>query len=294
MDQKNKKISVLIITRNRRDFLDRCLMCLYETSTSEERHIYVWDNASEDDTPDYLATLKNWPDITIFRSEKNIGMEGRWKMIKMINSPYLLTLDDDAFITTKGWANLTKCFEADEKLGAICFSRATDERNNFGVTWEGVDYNSLSKPRFFSENMVNVFKGVPEPPDEKHRNLMKNLDGHWILPENKEINILFGGFCTLWRTDIVKRKKWQGKYGIMTDMAAEYRYVTEMYGLYVSITIEYVAYHACGCWWHMMCHGELSWADKVRESPIIYNRPGSEQQKWLDQCKEWSGWGSGI
>ncbi len=291
----NAPISILIVTRNRRDFLERCLMSICATSTDEEREIYIWDNASEDDTAEYLATLRNWQGIKVFGSRDNIGTRARQQMIKMIDSPLVLTIDDDAWIATPGWASAAiHCFNNDPKLGALMFGRTADERNNFGVTWDGRDYNTFSKPRFASENIVGAFKGTIEPPDEKHLKVMKKIGDHWILPENDTIDLVFGGWCTIWRTDIVKSHIWKGESGVMTDMASEWADLVNAYGYYKALTIEFLAYHACGAWWHMMCHGELSWEDKVREAPVIYLRDGSEQQKWLDQSKKWSGWGSGI
>jgi glycosyltransferase involved in cell wall biosynthesis len=291
----NQPISVLIVTRNRRDFLERCLMCLYATSTSNERKIYVWDNASEDDTHDYLATLKKWNDIVIIRSENNIGTRARQEMVKMINSPLVLTIDDDAWITTPGWATaITQCFDNDPQLGALMFGRTADERNNFGVTWDGKDYNTFERPRFKSENIVGVFNGTIEPPDERHRSVMKKIGDHWILPENDKIGLEFGGWCAIWRTEIIRDHNWEGASGVMTDMASEWVDLVRNNFYYKALTIEFLAYHACGAWWHLMCHGELSWQDKVRESPVIYGRESSEQQKWYEQAKEWSGWGSGI
>lgn len=292
---KNKPISILVVTRNRRDFLERCLMCLCATSTPEERKIYIWDNASEDDTPDYLATLKQWDDFVIMRSEINIGTKARQEMVKVIDTPLALTIDDDAWITTSGWASsMSKCFELDSKLGALMFGRTTDERNSFGVTWDGKDYNTFSRPRFKSENIVGAFKPTLEPPDKKHREVMKKIGDHWILPENNKIGLCFGGWCTFWRTEIVKEHFWKGDSGVMTDMASEWVDLVRNSSYYKALTIEFLAYHACGAWWHLMCHGELSWQDKVRESPVIYGRESSEQQKWYEQAKEWSGWGSGI
>lgn len=275
----NNKIAILIVTRNRRDFLERCLMCICATSTPQERQIYVWDNASEDDTADYLATLKQWPEFTIMRSETNIGTQARQEMVIMIDSiysPLVLSIDDDAWITTTDWASaISQCFNNDPKLGALMFGRTADERNNFGVTWDGKDYNTLSKPRFKSENIVGAFKGTILPPDEKHMEVMKKIGDHWILPENDKIGLVFGGWCTVWRTDIVKQHIWKGDSGVMTDMASEWTELVKTYGYYKSLTIEFLAYHGCGCWWHLMDHGELSWQDKVRESPVIYGRESS-------------------
>ena len=63
-------ITVLLVTRNRREFVDRCLSCLCRTSQLDNILIYVWDNASEDDTSDYLATYKEHPFIIPIRSNK--------------------------------------------------------------------------------------------------------------------------------------------------------------------------------------------------------------------------------
>lgn len=289
------EISVLIVTRNRRNFLDRCLMCIYSTSSLKERKIYVWDNASEDDTSAYLSTLKHWHDIVVMRSNVNIGTRARQEMLNTIDSPYILTMDDDAWILTPEWASaMIECFKGDPKLGALMFGRTTDERNSFGVTCQGVEYKNLSRPRFKSENLIGAFKSTIEPPDEKHRKLMKKIGNHWILPENNEISIGFGGWCTIWRSAIVKKNQWKGKDGTMTDMATEWHELIKKQDYYSALTIEFLAYHGCGPWWHLFDYGELSWEDKVRESPIIYTRDSKEQQKWYDDCKKWSGWNSGI
>jgi len=292
---KEPEISVLVVTRNRRNFLDRCLMCLYSTSLSQERKIYVWDNASEDDTSAYLATLKHWDDIVIMRSKVNIGTRARQKMLTMIDNPYILTIDDDAWITTPGWAPaMIECFKGDPKIGALMFGRTADERNSFGVTWEGIEYKNLSRPRFKSENLIGAFKPTCEPPNEIHRKMMKKIGNHWILPENDKIPISFGGWCAIWRSDIVKKHRWKGLSGLMSDMASEWAELVKEQGYYKAVSIEFLAYHGCGPWWHLVDNGELSWKDKVRESPIIYNRSSEEQQKWYDQAKEWLGWDSGI
>lgn len=124
---------------------------------------------------------------------------------------------------------------------------------------------------------------------------MKKIGDHWILPENDKIGLEFGGWCAIWRTEIVKGHIWKGDSGVMTDMASEWvDAITNNPNYYKALTIEFLAYHGCGAWWHLQDHAELSWQDKVREAPAIYKRDGSEQQKWFDQAKLWSGWGSGI
>ncbi|MDO8630128.1 MAG: hypothetical protein Q7R41_06505, partial [Phycisphaerales bacterium] len=63
------KITITIVTMNRREILEKTLYYLYETSDDSERDIFIWDNASTDDTPDFLGTMVGWPGVRVFRSK---------------------------------------------------------------------------------------------------------------------------------------------------------------------------------------------------------------------------------
>ena len=74
-------LTILIATLDRRDILEKTLWHIYETSTDEERDLWIWDNASQDDTADFLGTMVGWPGVRVFRSKVGLGagVKGRIK-----------------------------------------------------------------------------------------------------------------------------------------------------------------------------------------------------------------------
>jgi glycosyltransferase involved in cell wall biosynthesis len=291
------KITALCVTRNRRSFIERCIMCLYKTTMPENLLIYIWDNASEDDTPEYLATLKNCSTILPMQSRQNIGTRARQEMLKLVKTPYILTIDDDAWISTSKWdVMLIKAMELDPTLGAATLGQYIDERSRFGITWEKQDYayDEFREPRFQYENLIDSIPiSGPFDPETDLYKVTKNFNGVRIVPENNLFPITFGGFCTLWRIEPLKGYEWKGHAGIMSDMAGEWEPWIKNKGYYIGIVIDVVVYHAVGPWWHLPQH-ETSWKEKCRYSPTIYKRSGEEQWKWYEQARVWSGWGSGI
>ena len=288
------KISALVVTKDRRSFIERCLYCLCKTTEPGEIIIYIWDNASEDDTADYLATLKQWPYIFPMRSKTNIGTEARQRMLPLVHTPYIVTLDDDIWINTPGWAKgFIDIFEGDPKLGAINFGGWIDERCRMGISWQGVDYNKFDKPMFRFDTLIDPTLGNLNPPDEKHERNMKRINGHWILPGNTEIPFTFTGAHALWRTELIRDYVWKSHAGLMSDMAGEWKDWIIAKGYYVAVSIEFICYHATGPWWHIP-DGEKAWRTKSQQSPVIYNRSEKLQWSWYEQAKAWSGWGSGI
>lgn len=63
------KVFVIVVTYNGRKWYDRCFLSLRESQYPVTT--IVIDNASSDDTVDYLTT--NYPELIIFASSKNVG-----------------------------------------------------------------------------------------------------------------------------------------------------------------------------------------------------------------------------
>ena len=283
------QLSVLLLTRNRREFVERCIYSLYATTEREQVMIYIWDNASEDDTADYLATLKKWPYFIPMHSKINIGTEARNKLLKIVTTPYVMSIDDDIWLVTKGWLPaMIECFENYPTLAGLNLGGPRDERNQMGVSWGGVDYNSFSEPRFQYENIVEENIPVIDP---------QGLDSSWIRCGNQAILLspphTFSGSCAIWKTDLLRGYSWKSHAGIMSDMNGEWGDYVRAQGCALGIIWGYRLYHAVGPWWHLG-HAEKAWRDKCQQAPVIYNRSYVEQWRWFDQAKAWSGWGSGI
>lgn len=87
------RISVAIMTCNRRDELLRTLRRM--TALPEEYPIIVVDNGSSDGTASAVA--ENYPQVTLLRSERNLGAVARNVAVRGVSTPYVAFCDDDTW-----------------------------------------------------------------------------------------------------------------------------------------------------------------------------------------------------
>lgn len=87
------RISVVVITHNRRDELDRTLRRLAELP--EDPAVVVVDNASSDGTVDMVRAHHR--DVALLPSTRNLGAVGRNLGVQLVSTPYVAFCDDDTW-----------------------------------------------------------------------------------------------------------------------------------------------------------------------------------------------------
>jgi N-acetylglucosaminyl-diphospho-decaprenol L-rhamnosyltransferase len=87
------RVSVVVITHNRRDELDRTLRLLGELP--EPPPIVVVDNASTDGTATMVRSRH--PDVTLLTPGRNLGAVGRNLGVQLVDTPYVAFCDDDTW-----------------------------------------------------------------------------------------------------------------------------------------------------------------------------------------------------
>lgn len=275
------KITIMIPTSGRRDFLERCLSCIYETSEDDEREIIIWDNASEDDTPDFLGSLIRYSGIRAIRSEENLGSKAFVSILKLVKTKYAMTMDDDAWIVTKGWAkDILEKMEQDPDLCAVGLNQVSDDRQVFGISAFGSGgefrHDKMPHPRFRTEALVGKFI----PIREEEGFLLSPSLGQWApLSQNS----------TIWRTEFIRTRPQVQTKGNMQDWGNIWH--PEHADKHWGSMLKHAVYHACGPWWHMGRY-EKYWDKKsdVDRTPLTKQ----DQLNWLNHAKEWSGWGQPI
>ncbi|MEV6904982.1 glycosyltransferase [Amycolatopsis sp. NPDC051372] len=85
------RISVVIITRNRREQLRRTLA--HMTSLPDEAPIVVADNASTDGSASMVA--REFPGVRLLRLDENLGAVARNIAVAEVTTPYVAFCDDD-------------------------------------------------------------------------------------------------------------------------------------------------------------------------------------------------------
>lgn len=119
IDESNQLplISIIILCYNKSEMTKRCLNALFENTDYPNYEVIVLDNASVDDTPDYLLSYDN--KINFIRAEKNLGFVGGNNFASdFANGDYLVFLNNDTE-PQKGWLkNLYSTFEYFNNAGA--------------------------------------------------------------------------------------------------------------------------------------------------------------------------------
>lgn len=108
--------AVAILNWNGKALLERFLPSV--TAHSQEAAVYVIDNASADDSLDFIR--QQYPQVKIIALQQNGGYAGGYNQgLKQISEDLVVLLNSDVEVTENWLKPLIACFEADEALGAL-------------------------------------------------------------------------------------------------------------------------------------------------------------------------------
>ncbi|MBR5900990.1 glycosyltransferase family 2 protein [bacterium] len=110
-------VTVAIITRNREKLLEECLASILKGTRLPEE-IRVYDNASEDGTPEMLK--EKFPRVKVFRNEENFGLSYcHNQALSDFATDAILLLDDDNEVAPDMLEKLMARLFSDESLGIV-------------------------------------------------------------------------------------------------------------------------------------------------------------------------------
>ena len=96
------KIAVVVLTHNRRHLLEQCITHVLGRTSEHTGEILVWDNGSDDDTAEFLATVTD-PRFRVVRHEENIGLNAYDPAIRLTRAPMIVALDEDVVDAPPRW-----------------------------------------------------------------------------------------------------------------------------------------------------------------------------------------------
>ncbi|MCV7093675.1 glycosyltransferase family 2 protein [Mycobacterium kubicae] len=111
-------MSVVVITHNRRDELDRTLHRL--SDLPEQPRVIVVDNASTDGTADMVRA--GHPEVTLLTPGKNLGAVGRNLGVDVADTPYVAFCDDDTWYEPGALRLAADLLDAHPTLGVVTAS----------------------------------------------------------------------------------------------------------------------------------------------------------------------------
>ncbi len=112
-----KRLSIVILNWNGRRFLERFLPSLTQ-SLPDYAEVVIADNASTDDSIDFLAT--HYPGIRVLRNERNEGFSRGYNLaMEQVNSEYFCLLNSDIEVTDHWIEPIIEMMDANETIAVV-------------------------------------------------------------------------------------------------------------------------------------------------------------------------------
>ena len=113
----SKKVAVVILNFNTREFLEKFLPSVCKTSYPNTE-IIIADNASSDDSVQFVKD--NYPLVKIILLEKNYGFTGGYnRALKQVNADYYVLLNSDVEVDPNWIEPMVNLMESNPSIAAI-------------------------------------------------------------------------------------------------------------------------------------------------------------------------------
>lgn len=309
MNERSPKITISIVTLDRRDVLEMCLWHLYETSDDSERDIWIWDNGSSDDTSAFLGTLVGWPGVRVFRSPTNVGGgPPRRSMIPFIRTPYLFTLDDDCWIITRGWVSAAvSALEFEPSIGQLVMPQGyVHPTSNYGIVHTQLEKPFFRVPYILPRSRIETYPegGKSEPwflgaETEADYEVKRVGEGRVAFPPSGGSQFRFAcpGGCSIWRTDDVRsvlNLEANPEAHPTEDLRTAWGFKFQERGLCEAVLLDYGLCHMSPAPLWYIGRNETYWEHRADIAESIYGRSADTQRSWLKAAREASGWGRSL
>jgi GT2 family glycosyltransferase len=169
-------IAVVVLTHNRVHLLQKCVENVLLRTSPATTEIVIWDNASPDETADYLRSLGD-PRIRAVVNRENIGQNAYAPAFALTSAPYLIELDDDVVDAPAEWDKMLR--DAFERLPHIGFLAADLEDD---------PYDEASRTRH------HIRPHEYTPVEENGVRLLRGPTGGGCAITSRELNERVGGF----------------------------------------------------------------------------------------------------
>lgn len=111
-------LSIVIVSWNVKDLLRRCLASIAQTSASLACEVFVVDNASEDGSPQMVAS--EFPHTILIANTANLGFtRGNNQALRRAQGRYALLLNPDAELTAGALQTMTGYLDAEPHSGVV-------------------------------------------------------------------------------------------------------------------------------------------------------------------------------
>ena len=121
-----KKLTVVIVSYNVRDYLVQCIDSVRKAIEGLDGEIVVVDNCSKDDTVSYLQT--HYPEVRLIANQENVGFSrANNQAIRQSKSEYVLLLNPDTFVYKNTISSCLDFLDAHPEAGGAGVRMLTSE-----------------------------------------------------------------------------------------------------------------------------------------------------------------------
>lgn len=141
-DGSDEQISIIIVHKDRPEYLNICLQSICVCSTANNYEIIVVDNGSGQDSQDYLAELEESGDIKVVRNQKNLWWSAacnKGVAAADRNSKYFVFMHCDVVVTNNAWLDLLVNVSESQNSGLVGIDmqsyKLQDQKVDFIQEW---------------------------------------------------------------------------------------------------------------------------------------------------------------
>lgn len=179
-----KKLLTIIVTYNGLKWIDKCIHSVLSSTVHSD--IFVVDNASTDETPDYIA--EKYPSVHLIRSNKNLGFGAANNIALQYaidnNYDYIYLLNQDAWIKKDTFEILIKTHQNHPEYGILSPLQLESDEQHFDYGFGEELSLWSSKSKVCEDLLFNRTKEVVPFP--------MLMAAHWLLSRECLLNV--GGF----------------------------------------------------------------------------------------------------
>lgn len=188
-----KKLSVVIVSYNVRDYLQQCLLSLRCALSGLDAEVCVVDNHSDDDTVAFLR--ENFPEVRLIASNHNQGFARANNIaIRQTESEYVLLLNPDTFVGEQAIRESLDFMDKHPQAGGLGVRMLKADGSDALESRRG-----LPTPMVAFYKMVGLCARYP-----KHRRFGQYYMGYLPWDEAARIEVISGAYCLLRREALEK------------------------------------------------------------------------------------------
>lgn len=157
------KISVVIVSFNAKDFLQRCLESITRYPPSVPYETIVVDNASCDGSPEMVASM--FPKVKLIVSAENLGFSAANNRALQISiGEFILFLNSDAELLPRSLDPLLRHFEMHPETGIVGPTEQFESGNSYPTICPSPDLafvflnHSGLRKRFYRNKRINPYR----------------------------------------------------------------------------------------------------------------------------------------